>query len=120
MLELHKDYPEYVWYPSVLANASHSAEHLAGRLADHVAEAGGADDSALKHFIVDSLLRDGLGVEDASAEEVQRLVDRPDDSAYIFADIVSRRAEVGWTTHGHSGGSRPRRSGVARERALTW
>lgn len=100
--QLHEAYPEYAWYPSVLVNASHSAEHLAGRLADHVAEVGGANDSALKHFIVDSLLRDGLGVEDASAEEVQRLVDRHDDGAYTLADIVSRRAELGWTTHGHS------------------
>jgi alkaline phosphatase len=27
--QLHKTYPDYLWYPSVLANASHSSEYLA-------------------------------------------------------------------------------------------
>jgi alkaline phosphatase len=27
----------------------------------------------------------------------------PDLAAYVFADMVSRRAQTGWSTHGHSG-----------------
>lgn len=30
-------------------------------------------------------------------------MDHPEKSAYTFADIVSRRGQVGWSTHGHSG-----------------
>jgi hypothetical protein len=54
-------------------------------------------------YINDELLREGLGIGDASDEEIQSLVDHPESATYIFADIVSRRAQVGWSTHGHSG-----------------
>jgi len=43
-----------------------------------------------------------LGVHDASAEEIALLVDSPEIAPYTFADIVSRRAQTGWSTHGHS------------------
>ena len=29
--------------------------------------------------------------------------DSPITPQYVFADIVSRRAQIGWATHGHSG-----------------
>lgn len=31
------------------------------------------------------------------------LMDNPDIAAYVFADMISRRAQTGWSTHGHSG-----------------
>jgi alkaline phosphatase len=39
---------------------------------------------------------------DATDEEIQYLVDVPLLSVYTFADMVSRRAQIGWSTHGHS------------------
>ena len=59
--------------------------------------------SNLRNYIR-HLLEEGLGVYDASDEEVDRLVDHPEawPASYAFADIISRRAQVGWTTHGHS------------------
>ena len=48
------------------------------------------------------LVAEGLGVDDLSDEEIKRLVQNPDLASTIFADIVSRRAQIGWSTHGHS------------------
>jgi alkaline phosphatase len=45
---------------------------------------------------------DGLGIKDASKEEIKTLLDDPDRAAYTFADMISRRSQTGWTTHGHS------------------
>lgn len=107
--ELHDAYPEYQWFPDMLINATHSSENLAHQLRVHLdgqkkkGLLSSRDDSAA--FIRHELLERGLGVYDATDEEVNRLIDESDPwpAAYHFADIISRRAEVGWTTHGHSG-----------------
>lgn len=103
--ELHDAYPEYQWFPDMLINATHSAENLAHQLRVHLdgQKLLSRDDTAA--FIRGELIERGLGVYDATDEEVNRLIDESDPwpASYIFADIISRRAEVGWTTHGHSG-----------------
>lgn len=104
-LELHDAYPEYKWFPDTLINATHSAENLAHQLHDHTQSNKLPSRGNLEGFIRQELLERGLGVSDASDEEVNRLIDESDPwpASYIFADIISRRAEIGWTTHGHSG-----------------
>ena len=94
-----------------MANATHSAEDLAYQLRDRLLDKEKStttrDDLAV--FIRETLLQKGLGVYDATDEEVGRLLDDSDawPASYIFADIISRRAQVGWSTHGHSGWSFP-------------
>jgi alkaline phosphatase len=56
----------------------------------------------MAEYISNALEKD-LGVQDATSEEVSLLVDQPENAPYTFADIISRRAQTGWTTHGHSG-----------------
>ena len=104
MAELHTTYPEYLWFPAVLANASHSGENLAYQLRDHLASNPSDSTEDTKSYIKQALLEEGLGVHDATDEEVNSLIDNsePWPASYIFADIISRRAQVGWTTHGHS------------------
>lgn len=90
----------------MLINSTHSAEYLAYQLRDHIAEQGKAPrNEDLAHYIREELIKKGLGVYDATDDEIARLVDNSDPwpASYIFADIISRRAQVGWTTHGHSG-----------------
>ncbi|KAI9821048.1 MAG: hypothetical protein M1827_003781 [Pycnora praestabilis] len=103
--ELHVTYPEYLWYPGVLANASHSGEELASRLRMYLATHETSSTEDLKSFINEELLQKGLGVYDASDAEIQLVVDHPREwaTSYLFTDIISRRAQVGWSTHGHSG-----------------
>lgn len=97
--QLHSTYPEYLWYPQVLANASHSAERLAYNYHTHL------NSGPFEHDIaayIRRVLRRDLGVYDFTEEEVQNLVDHPETSPYQFGDIISRRSQTGWSTHGHS------------------
>lgn len=53
-------------------------------------------------FIRKSIV-DGLGIKDFSDEEVKGFADKPERALYQYADMISRRAQSGWSTHGHSG-----------------
>lgn len=112
--QLHDEYPEYLWYPGVLANTSHSASYLSREYHDHLnteAKARSAlsdskdlkDESENLNAYLKQLLKKSLGIHDPSLEEIETLVTKPERSAYTFADMVSRRAQAGWSTHGHSG-----------------
>lgn len=98
-IELHPIYPHYQWYPEVLANASHSAEYLARKLRSRIAEHGTDN---LKGYINEKLVKDGLGITNANDNDLQQLIDVPLLASYTFADMISRRAQIGWSTHGHS------------------
>jgi alkaline phosphatase len=43
-----------------------------------------------------------LGIFDYTDEEVESLVADPLTALYQYADMVSRRSQTGWSTHGHS------------------
>jgi len=100
--QLHSTYPEYLWKPEVL-NGSHSAEHLAGRLHNYLSSSESSISSRvqLKNYVT-KLVKEGLGIFDATEDELELLVNRPHLSVYTFADMISRRAQLGWSTHGHS------------------
>lgn len=89
----------------MLVNATHSAENLAYQLRDYLLHNKKPARDDVAGFIRETLLEKGLGVFDATDKEVGRLLDDSDPwpASYIFADIISRRAQVGWSTHGHSG-----------------
>lgn len=107
--QLHETYPEYLWYPGVLANASHSSAWAASEYHSHL-DTLGADSAELdeqskkgaKSWLED-LASKGLGIHDSSDAEIDALLSKPDIAAYTFADMISRRAQLGWSTHGHSG-----------------
>ncbi|RDA94516.1 hypothetical protein CP533_2701, partial [Ophiocordyceps camponoti-saundersi (nom. inval.)] len=93
--------PVYNWFPHVLANASRSSEQLAADLQGHIASKLLSRDE-LKAWINNELILAGLGIADASDDELSLLADNPDASVTIFAAIISLRAHIGWSTHGHS------------------
>lgn len=103
--QLHTTYPVYRWFPEMLINATHSAENLAYQLSDHLSsQPTSVKRDDLAAWIRRHLLEDGLGVYDATDDEINRLIGHSDPwpASYTFADIISRRAQVGWSTHGHS------------------
>ncbi|KAL8705388.1 MAG: hypothetical protein Q9201_001507 [Fulgogasparrea decipioides] len=118
--QLNDTYPEYHWFPAVLANATRSAENLAYQLRDHIAgkhispldtgiktppRSSKDDEEALRSYIRTHLVEIGLGIYDITPDELDRLTHASTDpwpASYILADMISRRAQVGWTTHGHS------------------
>lgn len=93
-------YPEYLWYPEVLANTSSSAERVASLYHDHL-ESESKKGDELKDWLI-KLIADEQGIHDASDEELTTLIDKPDGAPVAFADMTSRRAQIGWSTHGHS------------------
>ncbi|KAI0015450.1 alkaline phosphatase-like protein [Xylariomycetidae sp. FL0641] len=106
--QVHADYPEYMWKPEVLANATASSEHLAIRLLQHVAKTSSEVDSdsesisKLKKYINEELVIPGLGISDATEQELTAIAFYPELAEYAFAHMISIRAQVGWSTHGHS------------------
>jgi alkaline phosphatase len=103
--QLHTTYPEYLWHPSVLANATHSAAYTAhvyhDYLLSHPSENANKKKSLTKFLV--SILSTDLGITDPTPSELSSLLDDPDYAAYTLSDMVSRRAQLGWSTHGHSG-----------------
>ena len=103
----------YLWYPGALANATHSTFSLASEIHSQAP----ASESTLR-----TLLSSGLGIMNATEDEIRSIQDHDDHPAIldnVLADMVcfakpgfvsklilcqiSRRAQVGWSTHGHSG-----------------
>lgn len=102
--QLHEAYPIYRWFPAVLANASHSGEYLARQWREYLSDSSedvSRDDKSEK---VAELVRAGLGIEDYTKQELNAIVDAEPiwPPSYLFADMISRRAQIGWSTHGHS------------------
>ncbi|KAH6603556.1 repressible alkaline phosphatase precursor [Trichoderma cornu-damae] len=93
--------PVYDWYPGALANASSSAEFLASKLHTY-AENNPSSKEELMEWINEELVIPGLGILDASYEELSALADNPAAAVIFFSAMVSLRAHVGWSTHGHS------------------
>ncbi|KAK4909434.1 vacuolar alkaline phosphatase [Elasticomyces elasticus] len=108
--QLHPEYPIYHWYPGVLANVSQSGEHLsrvyheylAGLPAANSLGAAQASNEGTKAYLK-SLISKSLGIYDPTEDEIETLLEHPAIASYVFSDMVSRRAQTGWSTHGHSG-----------------
>lgn len=95
--------PVYNWYPQVLANASSSCERLAAELQHHIAQSPASlSRDKLKSWINDELVVRGLGIADATDQELSLLAKHPEISTATFAAIISLRAHIGWSSHGHS------------------
>ncbi|KAJ5888208.1 Repressible alkaline phosphatase [Penicillium taxi] len=103
--QLHTSYPEYLWYPQVLANANHSSEYAGAKFTEYTSGEGkGHDDSKKKSYVRKTLLEKDLGITDASDEELEAIIHAKPGvpPTYVFADMISRRAQIGWSSHGHS------------------
>ncbi|KAL9124003.1 MAG: hypothetical protein Q9217_006622 [Psora testacea] len=104
--QLHETYPEYHWFPEVVANATHSSEYLSHELHQHVSTHIAAAPEPIKTWIRSQLVKRGLGIDDSTDDEIDDLYESTKKqwppSSYVFADMISRRGQVGWTSHGHS------------------
>ncbi|RFU78421.1 repressible alkaline phosphatase precursor [Trichoderma arundinaceum] len=93
--------PVYNWYPRALANASSSAEFLASELRTYAASTTSSR-ADLKRWINEELVIPGLGISNASDDELSALADNAEAAVEVFSAIISLRAHVGWSTHGHT------------------
>ncbi|EHY56872.1 Repressible alkaline phosphatase [Exophiala dermatitidis] len=102
--QLHKTYPEYLWHPGVLAKANHSTEYLAREWSKYLSSSSSTSSRKDKSTKLADLIESGLGITDYTPEELDAIIDAEPiwPPAYHFADLISRRAQIGWSTHGHS------------------
>lgn len=114
-------YPDYLWRPEVIAKAKVSTEILTSHLlAFHAANpaptahSSGQDLSRqqelyrrrVQNFIRKDVLEHGLGIKDPSDDELAFLANPktiPNDMLRFLGHAISRRANLGWTTMGHTG-----------------
>ncbi|KAI5779982.1 alkaline-phosphatase-like protein [Geopyxis carbonaria] len=94
----NSSYPSYLWLPQVLGNASSSSEYLGSLYRNFEGSS-----NKQKKFLLQTVLKEGLGIEDAADWEIQNLMEHKGYSDPVLADMISRRAQIGWSTHGHSG-----------------
>jgi alkaline phosphatase len=78
----------YGWEPEVLRAVRHSADHIAARIR------GGEDPRRV--------LTEDAGLGGLSDVELEGVLAFDGDLEVAVSDAVSRRAVIGWTTHGHT------------------
>lgn len=93
--QMTAEYPDYLWFPEALANASHSGEYLASALRKY-------DGHKLEKYIQKTILGEGLGVFEYTEDEMAALVAHKQNALDVLVQIVSNRSQTGWSTHGHS------------------
>ncbi len=96
----------YGWYPDVVLNGTHSTEYLA---ADFLASTVNQTDAQKRDYMVNTIIKKGLGVQDANDGEVQRALDlaKVSDKGLSMniwlAGMVNWRSSLAFATTGHSG-----------------
>lgn len=93
-LQTSDEYPDYIWFPEVLLSAQHSGEYASAKLSSYK----GGD---FKKLVVEVLEMD-LGIHDYTAEDVEYLCSNPAGAHFYLNRMISTRARIGWSTHGHS------------------
>ncbi|EDO18171.1 hypothetical protein Kpol_1031p79 [Vanderwaltozyma polyspora DSM 70294] len=99
--QVTKEYPEYEWFPKVLSNSKHSGEYLKKKLVYHNFN---GDLLAKRNYIKNDIFESGLGIFDYTENDINEILGFIDDNDIQdkLNEMVSVRAEIGWTTHGHS------------------
>ncbi|KAG7908506.1 hypothetical protein KL905_001947 [Ogataea polymorpha] len=93
-------YPEYLWKPEVLLNATKSGEYLRKKFQNF--RELNSEKHKLEQFIKTEILENDLGIADYTDKEVFRLLEHQEKIHDLLVEMVSVRAEVGWSTHGHT------------------
>lgn len=93
-------YPEYIWYPRILDRAQHSGEYLTKKLLAFRDQGKGCERSFIKH----ELFEKGLAIKEYTEDDVDAIVSTNDPGRIQdkLNEMVSFRAEIGWSTHGHT------------------
>ena len=100
--EAPNELPVYNWHPEVLAKANASSEYLSFLLRARIASFPSESQESLIAWINKELVTARLGITNALETELNALASNPFGATTTFALMVSVRARVGWSTHGHS------------------
>ncbi|KAI0218741.1 vacuolar alkaline phosphatase, partial [Massospora cicadina] len=91
------EYPEYVWYPEVISRVKKSSFAIARSILEYSGH-------TKRTFLRNTIVAQYMGITDATEAELAALNStNVDDVVSVVSDMISRRAHLGWTTHGHTG-----------------
>lgn len=93
-------YPEYAWNPSALENVSNSSEAIANYLVKFKM----TDSDQVKPFLSETVLPRWLGLSDFTTNQVDEIASMKTAaqiSSYL-SKLISNKAQIGFSTHGHS------------------
>jgi alkaline phosphatase len=97
--QVSPSYPDYLWYPGVLLNCTHSGEYLAHKITNF------KDAHMFDSFLIKEVLEGDMGIYDYTNEEISLIKQSANNPAvllYVLNNMISVRSQTGWTTHGHS------------------
>ncbi|PVU97020.1 hypothetical protein BB561_000819 [Smittium simulii] len=104
--QLNSDYPEYLWNPHALTNVTKSNEMISKQLSNFIYDEDASESQAQQkiNFIKSTVLPVWMGISDFTEVEVNGLAYASNSTVLnqILSDLVSKRAQIGWATHGHS------------------
>ncbi|PVU87086.1 hypothetical protein BB560_006547 [Smittium megazygosporum] len=104
--QISEKYPDYTWKPHVLARVTKSNELITSALLAFTMSNShpGSFMQQKKEFVRHTVLSTWMGVNDYTEEDVDRLATYQDYGRIqqCLSDIISKRALIGWATHGHS------------------
>jgi alkaline phosphatase len=98
--QVTEDYPEYEWKPEAIERVKVSSEVLSWIWSEAV-----KSKKDTRKYLVESIIKHGLGIDDPTEEELERLwawkdTGRgPEYFALILSDLVSKRAQIGVRTY---------------------
>lgn len=108
--QLSPSYPQYLWYPEVLANATNSAEFLGNGWRRYLATKEGLEATKKeKTKFLQKSIKHAFGFSDATEAELNNIIknglgeENGVSPTWLFSELISKRAQIGWSTHGHSG-----------------
>lgn len=103
--QVSPSYPDYLWYPNVLLNSTHSGEYLTKKILLKK-QSEGVTAEALASFIEKEIVEGDMGITDYTEKELAEIQESASVSAekllYYLNNMISVRSQTGWTTHGHS------------------
>ncbi|TPX70827.1 alkaline phosphatase [Spizellomyces sp. 'palustris'] len=90
-----RKYPDYAWKPNALTGVKKSTEAIAPAILAKENDAS---------FITETVLKNWMNVTDATTDEIETLTKTISvgDLTNALGEILSKRAQLGWATHGHS------------------
>ena len=102
--QVTKSYPDYLWYPEVLLNSTHSGHVLSQKIIEYVSS-NHLNSQEVYNFIEKEIIQKDMGITDYSEPEVRSVVKSISNSGKLMSllnDFISRRSQTGWSTSGHS------------------
>jgi len=109
-----KVYPKYIWYPEVISNVQKSTNQVALEI-EEILKSGKNDsgreeddDNNIIYDLATNIIYEKMGIDDITEEELKFIVEsdvgrETMELANYLAKMISHRAKIAWTTHGHSG-----------------